>query len=336
MNDTIQSTLAQTRPGGRRHGTLEVGRMASGSVVGIPFIVLRGGASGKTLWINGQVHGNEVTGMVAALDFVNALDPSAMRGNIIVTTTANPMGFDGRRKNAIDDNDLDQTFPGRPAGFTSERFAYRLFEEMRGLPDLAINMHTQGFQTIARSYTVYKEHPAGKVAPESLYPYMAAFDPLVACRMNVQPGTGELLGNIPGALDYQLMAIGVPAFMVELGVGQRAEAAEVARGIAGFQDVARRMGIIEGTPLAHHRIRRVTSRGHVSVNEAGLFRPCRLPGEHVPAGTPLGEVMNLHGEIVERPVLERDALIIAIRVDPVVHSSDRFGYMAYAWEDIDF
>ena len=88
------------------------------------------------------------------------------------------------------------------------------------------------------------------VVPDNLFPYMAAFRPRVACRMSVAPGSGELLGNHAGALDYQLNALGIPTFMVELGNGQRADPAEVALGLAGFFDVARRLGIVPGNTYA--------------------------------------------------------------------------------------
>lgn len=333
----IHHTLESTSAGSRASGVIPVGTMASGSAFGIPFIVLKGARPGKTLWINGQVHGVEVTGILSALDFANTLDPARMTGNVVITTTGNPLGLDARQKNAPqDNNDLDQTFPGRADGFVSERIAYLLFEEIRGIPDLVINMHAQGPQVITRSYAVYKEHPGGGVRPEDLFPYIAAFEPHVTCRMNLAPGQGELLGDIGGALDYQLLAIGIPSFMIELGVGQRAEAPDVAQGLRGFQEVAMRMGIIEGRAREHSSLLRVTRRGHAAVSHGGFFRPMRQPGDMVRAGEAFGETLNAFGEIVERPSLPRDAIVIAIRVDPVMHSGDRFGYMAYEWEEIKF
>lgn len=338
MNNTqkIKTHLSQMQPASRTEGMIPVGTLASGNPFGIPYVLLRGAQNGKTLWIYGQVHGNEVTGIVAALDFLNGLDPQDMTGNIVFTGTGIPQGMDARQKGAPQDNaDLDQSFPGRADGFFTDRLAYAQFEEIRAVkPDLLINMHTQGSQTIARSYTVFKEHPDGGVAPQALYPAMAAFEPMVACRMSLQRGQGELPGDIAGALDYQLLNIGIPAFMVELGVGQRAEAADVDQGVRGFTDVARQLGILPGAPRARSSLRRVTRRGHATVSHGGLFRPSRRPGDIVKAGEPMGEVMNIFGQVVERPALPSDALIIAIRVDPVMHSGDRFGYFAYEWEDV--
>ena len=335
--NTVSAALEAAQPGSRCEGVIPIGNMASGSTIGLPFVALRGAAAGQTLWINGQVHGNEVTGIVAALDLVNSLDPLQMKGNIVVTSTANPLAFDARRKNAPqDDNDLDQTFPGRANGFATELCAYHLLANIRATaPDLVISMHSQGSQSASRTYTVYKQPPGSSVTESALFPFMGAFRPSVACRMSVAPGSGELLGNHAGALDYQLNALGIACFMVELGSGQRADPAEVALGLAGFQDAARRLGIIAGTPQADRfTLRRVIRRGHFPIAKGGLFRPACKAGDIVRAGTPLGEIMNLHGHVVERPTAANDMIIIAIRVDPVVHSGDRIAYVAHEWDEV--
>jgi len=334
---TVAETLAGVRPASRADGHIAVGNMASGAAIAIPFVAVRGTHAGRTLWINGHVHGNELNGIVAALDFVNSLDPTAMTGNVVVSSTANPLGFDARRKAAPqDDYDLDQSFPGRADGYTTERLAHALLTSIRAVaPDLVISMHSQGTHVVSRTYAVYKEPANGKVKGTSLFPYMTGFHPAVVCRMSVAAGSGEILGNHAGALDYQLNTLAIPTFMIELGTGQRADPAEVARGVAGYTDVARRLGILAGTPEPlPATIRHVTRRGHVPISHGGLFRRLREPGDLVRAGEPYGTIMDLHGHVVERPSLACDSVIIGIRVDPVVHTGDRVAYVAQAWSDV--
>lgn len=336
-DDNLAEVLAAAPAGARIEGRMPVGTMASGAEIAIPFVALKGGRPGKRFWINGQVHGTEVTGIVAALDFINGLDASELTGDIIVTPTANPLGFDGRQINVPqDNNNLDQSYPGRPNGFTAERLAYTLLEAIKSVqPDLAISMHSQAVQTSTRSYAVYKQPPGTSVAEDMLFPFIAAFDPACACRMSTEPGSGEIPGNHAGALDYQLNALGIPTFMVELGSGQRADADEVARGVAGYRGVAQRLGIVPGTPPSDVKtLRRVTRRGHVTISHGGLFRMLRRPAELVKAGEPLGEIMNLHGNVVETLTLPQDVVIIGIRHDPVVHSGDRVAYVAQEWNEV--
>ena len=44
--------------------------------------------------------------------------------------------------------------------------------------------------------------------------------------------------------------------------------------------------------------------------------------------------MNLHGHVVERPSFDHDVVVIAIRVDPVVHTGDRVAYLGHEWDEI--
>ncbi|MFT5447614.1 MAG: putative deacylase [Gammaproteobacteria bacterium] len=120
--------IATAFAGARAEGRLHIDEMASGSAIAIPFVLVKGARAGKTFWINGQVHGNEITGIVAALDFVNGLDIAAMSDAVIVTATANPLGLDDRNFIVPQDvSNLDTVFPGDPTGFVSGRMAHRLF-----------------------------------------------------------------------------------------------------------------------------------------------------------------------------------------------------------------
>lgn len=333
----LKTMIDAAAPGSRLDTRIPVGTLASGAEIAIACVALKGARPGKTLWINGQVHGTEVTGIVAALDFVNGLDPATLAGTVIVTSTGNPLGFDARVTNIPqDNNNLDQSYPGRADGYTTERLAHALLVQMRAItPDLAISMHSQSVSTASRTYAVYKQPPETSVTEAFLFPFIAGFEPALVCRMSVEPGHGEIVGNHAGALDYQLNLLGIPTFMVELGAGQRADPPEVARGVRGFMDVARRLGIASGTPAPlPATVRRVTRRGHHPIAHGGLFRAACAAGDLVRAGEPLGEIMTLHGRVVESPAPSRDAIVIAIRVDPVVHTGDRVAYLAYEWQDV--
>ena len=335
----IKQTLADATAGSRFKGALPLGTMASGAPISIPFVGIKGAESGPCLWVNGQVHGIEMNGVVAALDFINSLDAARLRGSVVVTATANPLAMDARRKTAPqDDNDLDQTFPGRSDGFIAERFASVMFEETAALADTLINMHTNAATFFGKPYSVYKNHPDSNVQESLLLRYQAAFNPSVACLMDIKPGKGELLGNISGALDYQLLARGIPAFMIELGGGGRAEAPYIAQGVQGMRGVAAQMGILpenDGSKIMASQLRRTTRRRHLTFDHGGLYRTSYHPGDLVKAGSVMGEVMNLHGEVVDRIALDKDVILICTRADPVVHTGDRFHFVAEEWTTVD-
>lgn len=319
---------------GRTSGNLRVGSMASGAPVTLPWVGVRGSRPGPTLWLHGQVHGDEINGIVAALRFARSLNPQAMSGHVIVTPTGNPQALDTRRKrNPYDELDLDQSYPGNAGGLITERVAHALMQEVRGVATVLINLHTMNPLFDAPPYTVYKHHPDSGIAEEQLLAAMACFHPRLACRQDVG-GKGELPGNIAGALDYQCLAAGTLAFMLELGSGSRLQPPNVALAEAGFATLARQMGILPGTPSDRAtQLRTVSRRGWITADEGGLFVPRCQAGDFVAAGESLGDLLGLDGSLTPVPPFERDGVLIGLRVDPVVHTGERLAFVAWEWAD---
>lgn len=333
----IGQWLALKEGPARRSGRLSVGSMASGVEVSLPFVALRGANPGRTLWLHGQVHGDEINGIVAALRFANDLDPAQMRGNLVVTPTGNPQALDARRKrNPYDELDLDQAYPGSVDGLITERIAHALFDEVRGVADVLISLHTMNPLFDAQPYGVYKLHPKSSVTEEAVLATMAPFFPTLACRQDVG-GRGELPGNISGALDYQCLAAGICAFMLELGGGSRLEADNVALAERGFRVLAGQMGILarsEAVGECPPTLRRVARRGWITAQHGGLFIPRCRAGDLVRKGQSIGEVMALDGSVVSVAPFSRDGILIGLRIDPVVHTGERLAFVAWEWADV--
>lgn len=318
-----------------RTGMLSVGTMSSGASIELPYVVVKGARPGKTLWLNGQVHGDEINGVLAALRFARGLDPAAMQGNVVVTPTANPHALDSRRKrNPYDELDLDQCYPGSPTGLISERLAHALFSEIKGTADMLINLHTMNALFDSKAYAVYKVHPESGVSEDDLLSAIALFSPNVACRMDVG-GKGELPGNIAGALDYQCLSVGIPAFMLELGGGSRYEAHNVALAERGFADLASRLGILPRGEAGSspQQVRRVTRRGWLTFNTGGLFVPQVEAGATLDANSMLGQTIDILGQPTEEIRLARDGIVIGLRRDPVVHTGERAAFVAWEWDN---
>lgn len=336
VTETAQfaKTLADTRPGTVARGRIMVGSFASGAELSLPYMIVKGASAGPSLWISGQVHGNEINGIWAALDFVGGLDPAQMSGTVIVTPTANPVALDARRKTGpYDEQDLDQTFPGNPNGLISNQLSAALFAAVEPHADVAVSMHTMNNLFDSDPYGVYKVHPESGVSEDDVLTLLRHFDPAFACRMNVSGGTGELPGNIAGALDYQMLAKGKRAFMVELGSGSCTSPSCIAKGVAGLRGVAADLGLIDARTAPPKSLRRVTRRTHVMTTRGGLFRTDKGAATLVRAGQPIGKIYSLLGEDHGAITLGSDVYTIGIRKDPVVHTGDRVAFVALEWDD---
>lgn len=333
----IAAALANAAAGTKTSGRLHVGTMASGQEIALPYLVAKGGRGGRCLWVNAAVHGDEINGVLAAIDFFTALDAAVLTGAVVVTPVSNPLALDARRKRVPqDEQDLDQAFPGRAGGLTSQILAAALFDEIRVLADIVINFHTMTPYFASLPYAVYKDHSASSITERDLLAKIACFSPFVACRMPVEDAGQELPGNISGALDYQCLQRGKLAFMVELGGGSRQEPEFIRAGVDGLFRLAAGAGLLpEGEEPCKSRLCRVTSRTHVPARAGGFFRQGTAPGRRLRAGEPLGHVHSVAGDVVETVAFDRDVLVIGLRSDPVVHSGDRVGFVALEWEEVD-
>ncbi|MER9002599.1 succinylglutamate desuccinylase/aspartoacylase family protein [Mesorhizobium sp. M0862] len=337
MNENTSSSLAVSADSMSQRGTIGIGSTAGGREIRIPYLVKQGRSDGPVLWVNAAVHGDEINGVFAAQRFFDRLDASTMNGKVVVTPVANLHAFDERRKTTlIDGIDMDQCFPGKADGFVTERAAAALFERFGRSANVIVNIHTLGTPFDASPYAVYKVHPNGLVSEASLLSHIACFEPTIACRMPVADASGELPGNIAGALDYQALSLGATAFMIELGGGGRLENDFVEHGVAGLLRLAGKIGINgHGTAAVSRPIKRVTKRAHRLAGVAGLFEPATSPGRSVSAGSTIGVIRDLFGDVIEDVRTECDSWVIAIRRDPVVHSGDRVAFLGTEWSDVD-
>ncbi len=317
---------------------VEVGNLASGSPVGIPIVLAKGAHPGPCLWLNGQVHGDELNGMVAALRFVRGLALNELHGSVIVTTTANPHAFDARRKRTLlDDLDLDQCFPGHDAGLVTQRFAAALTTTLEGFADALVSFHAMGAAFDCEPFAVFKNAPPHAGVPEAdILSLLAHFEPVSACFMPLELREGELPGHLAGALDYWMLQAGKPAFMIELGAGGRLEPRHVAQGVRGLQGMAETMGLFRrNTAVAvPPELVRVSRYQHVTGSRGGLFERLAEPNTELAPGEPYGRILDLYGREIERLSFANATRLIGIRRDPVVHSGDRVAFVAHEWETV--
>lgn len=330
----IKQHLSRLGPGEVGRGMIPVGGRASGSTEQLPYLVARGDGTGPTFWVNAAVHGDESQAVLVAIEFFRAVSDRRRHGDIVVTPVANPVAFDHRTKHSpYDGIDLDQSFPGRPDFLGTQRVAHLLFGEIDAVADAVVNVHTMGPFLDACQYAVYKAEPSGHSELDQLA-QIALMGPRVACRMRLD-GPGELPGNIAGALDYQILRTGRPAFMLEAGASGGIDTVAIDRAVAGLVRLATSLGALGGeAPEPAHSICRATQRTHVTSDHAGFFFATARPGEVLSGGQPLGEVRDVYGDVVQVVRSDRDQLVIGIRTDPVVHIGDRVAFVATEWDEV--
>jgi len=141
--------------GEQTFGYLEVTASRSGMQPDIPVHLVAGAEPGPTLLVQGAIHGEEVVGSVAILDFIENLDPAELRGNVIAVPVVNRVGMDLRtRWSEIDGKDISMLFPGDSEGSVSEQVAHTYFTEVIEQSDVMLDFHAGG-RTAYERYVLF-------------------------------------------------------------------------------------------------------------------------------------------------------------------------------------
>lgn len=150
----------EARPGEKASGFIEIpARSDSGTT--IPITIIRGSQPGPTLALIAGTHGSEVAPIVALQRLRAAVNPTEMRGTLLLVHVANMPSFLGRTiyYSPIDRKNLNRVYPGRVDGTTSERIANAITSEIIARADYLVDMHAGDGNESLRPYTYWS--PAG-------------------------------------------------------------------------------------------------------------------------------------------------------------------------------
>jgi len=124
--------------------------------VDIPVSVVRGRNPGKVLALIAGTHGYEYPAILALQRLQPRLDPSLMKGSIILVHMANPESFHSRRIYvSIDGKNLNRVYPGRKDGTISERIAEAITREVIDQATHVVDMHSGDGNESLRPYSYW-------------------------------------------------------------------------------------------------------------------------------------------------------------------------------------
>ena len=340
-------------PGARVDGWFELAALPTGHVERLPVTIVHGAAPGPVVWVTANIHGDEVTGLAVVHAVLAAIeaDRTALRGTLVAIPSLNPAGLHTRRRESyLDRRDPNRLFPdfrGVPEGDRSPpsvlEIGYaRLFAEMRRA-DLLVDLHCFGIRAscfVIRDRILYRregERPAALALAERLE---ALCDWTCLPVVNEVPAgrylDAKLHRSTSGAA---LLAAGIPAITVELGLTGAVDPAARAVGVTATLNVLRGAGVLPGSPAAIAGVaasprpfpvmRDLLPRARAT----GILHYEVEPGDPVRVGDRLARMTDLHGRALpgHADVLsEHDGWILGLprgvvcfEGEPVVHMAIR-------------
>ena len=301
--------LNQLPAGTRQAFSLTVAMMADGTELSLPVNVLVGWRDTPRLLMVAGVHGNEYEGITAQMELWQELDPAALAGTVVMVPVANPPAFrPARRRNPLDEVDMNRAFPGDLEKSVTHRLAHRLFHDVLPGCNLLLSMH--GW-TATGVVTPYVEYPkASPVTPASRAAALAFGLDYV-----------EAFEWLPGLFVEAACRAGIPAIEAEIGGANAtfAERRELYK--QGALNLMRHLGILPAERAVRVLPREIT-RTELAAPVGGIFMRAVETEETVEAGQALAAILDFHGNVLAEINAPTAGIVATIHLPAAIEPGD--------------
>lgn len=292
---------------------IPIAEFADGSPVALPVVVIRGAKPGPTLYLQGGLHGEEMTGIENCRHALASIDPQQLRGTVIGVPVANLPAYLTRGRAFLNEErplvDVNRIFPGSPTGLMTERVAHTLLNEFVANADLTIDFHTaiDGCD-IAPIVQVDPDHDENGTLALRKLTGEAFGTPYIYFKPEGASFVGSKSGS--GSMSAQADQIGKAMIVAEMGESRRASWHRIPIAVRGVHNVLRVMDMEDGDPESDGPARRYTKRVAVHANHGGgLHLDVDLTDE-VSQGQVIGRVVDVFGQSVEEITSPMDGFIL--------------------------
>lgn len=267
---------------------------------------------GKRIAVVTGIHGDELEGQYVCYELVRMItaNMSWLKGTVDIYPSINPLGMESvSRAMPMSGLDMNRVFPGSDTGAIAENVAAKLVADIKGA-DVCVDIHA--------SNIFIREIPQVRI-PSSESSRLLKYAKMLNTDF-VWVHDSNAVGE--GSLASALRAEGVPALVIEMGVGQRITKAYCKQLLNGIFNLMSKIGIWEG-PVEDISHPMVSSDGAVNVIhsvESGIFIPTVEHNIWVQKGTVIGEIVTpITGTVEEEITAPADGLIFSLREYPIVY-----------------
>lgn len=282
---------AGAEPGTITKGMWHLGLDAAGVSEPIPFIIVNGKEKGPTLWIQACVHGVEFGSAWTVSSLAREIDPSKLKGRLILLPILNISAFRARQPNSpIDNGNLYNMFPGNPAGSYSEQIAYVIGTELVNSADYMIDIHNG---TSVVRCTEFASYPWGlKASAESEKMALATNSPIIV-RRSVRAESDKRLTF------FYACAEGIPSVMFTIGGHRRVEPQFTDPIKERCKNIMRFLKMLPGDVAPAERARVLSGNFFIRATKNGFIFNEVENGQWIEKGQVIARLFNVFGEELE-------------------------------------
>lgn len=309
-NESLVSANVDYDRDGKQFGNLCVPQStnsAGWSVAFIPVVVVKNG-EGPTVVLFGGNHGDECEGPVTLLKLARTLDPSQVKGRVIIVPMLNrPAVAGGTRLSPIDGANMNRAFPGKRGDSITGMIAHYVSSKILPLADLVVDIHSGGssmhFLPSVNMHDIADRKQMDRMleaAQAWRAPYIFIYEDVAG--EGLLPSLAEGMGKVTLGTEMGSKA----QFGVEtLRITER-----------GVYNTLHWQGILidppaDNTAVEPEIVAGNDTKDYIMAPGSGLFEPFFELEDRVEVGQPVGQVHD-----IEHP--EQDAIIVRAETEGMV------------------
>jgi len=309
---TVGTATAQR--GETRYGALAVPPgVDSGTRIAVA--VVHGASPGPVLAITAGSHGTEYASILALHKLIATLDPTRLRGTVIIVPLVNVPAFEQRvpHLNPVDRKNMNRFYPGNPGGTQTERVSFLMTREIVEKSDHLIDLHGGDLDESLRPYAYWTV--SGNAAQDSISRGMVlAFGLdhiIISTDRPKDPAASRYLENTATTR-------GKPSITAEAGYAGTVMAADIDALVTGCLNV---MGYLRMLDRAVQPVARpvwIERTITVTSDSTGVFHPLVERSQSVSAGTRLGYVTDYLGRKLFDVTAPETGIVLYINALPTI------------------
>lgn len=266
----------------------------------------------KRIAIVTGIHGDELEGQYVAYELVKRItaNMSSLHGIVDVYPSINPLGMESvMRAVPMSGLDMNKVFPGSETGAIAEHIAAALVDDIRGA-DICVDIHA--------SNIFIREIPQVRISRENSIHLLSYAKMLNTDFVWVHDSNAVGSGSLAETINIE----GVPALVIEMGVGQRITKSYGRQLLTGIFNLMSNLGIWSGAveSVSHPMISTDGAVRVIHAGESGIFIPSVEHNIWVQKGTVIGEIVTpVSGTVEQEITAPADGLIFSLREYPIVY-----------------
>jgi predicted deacylase len=302
-------------------------KSTSGDSTIIPVTVIHGQEGGPVLGLISGVHGSEYPPIIALQRLKKGLDPSQLKGTVIIVQIANVEAFLNRNVyvNPVDGKNLNRSFPGNPKGTLTECIAWTLSSKIFPKCDFILDVHAGDANEDLHPYVGYYEWGeqaviARKMAEALNFPW------LIISNNTPKPGQPTLYST------SEAISQGIPAVAIEYGKRGQVTLEEADFIADAIKNMMRVLEMLPGEIKKGKNPLRITDRAFVTSDHSGIFYSSLKSGDRVKKGAKLGVITDFFGNDLQEVVSPVEGIIVYMVASPPIKKGETLFSLAVGFK----